>query len=88
MQNNNNTIDNNFIIIERLGEGGFSQIYKVRRVNENNEYAAKVRRNNPNNQNGFPQELQMTTLASGLNNPNIIHLEGHGQEQSIFKEKL
>ena len=72
MQNNNNTIDNKYIILGRLGGAANSQIYRVRKVNENNEYVAKV--SDPNH---FPQELQMTTLASGLNNPNIIHLEGH-----------
>ena len=88
MQNNNNTIDNNFIIIERLGRGAFSKIYKVRRVNENNEYAAKVRRNYTNYPNVFPRELQMTTLASGLNNPNIIHLEGHGIGTVNYQGKI
>ena len=72
MQNNNNTIDNQFLILGRLGGAATSPIYRVRRVNDNNEYAAKV--GDPNH---FPQELQMTTLVSGLNNPNIIHLEGH-----------
>ena len=61
MQNNNNTIDNQFIILGRLGSGAFSTIYKVRRVNQNNEYAARVRRKYLN---GFLRELQMTTLAS------------------------
>ena len=82
MQNNNNTIDNQFIILGRLA---FSEIYKVRRVNENNEYIAKVRKNNPND---FPHELQMTTLASGLNNPNIIHLEGNGIGTINYRGKL
>ena len=75
MQDNNNTIDNQFIILGRLGRGLFSQMYKVRKLNENNEYAAKVRIHIPK---AFPKEVEMTTLASGLNNPNIIHLEGHG----------
>ena len=70
---NPNTIDNTYTIIRRLGEGFFSFLYLVR--NNNIEYIAKIR---IRNENGFQQELQMTTLASGLNNPNIIHLNNHG----------
>ncbi len=72
MQNNNNTIDNKFIILGRLSSKAYSEIYKVRKVNENNEYIAKVRKNNPH------EEFEMTKLASELNNPNIIHLEELG----------
>ena len=75
MENNDDIIDNKFIILRKIGDGSSSEFYRVRRLNENNKYVAKVWKNHPNN---FPQELQMTTLASGLNNPNIIHLEGHG----------
>ena len=75
MEINDNIIDNNYIILSETGVGSSSEFYRVRRVNENNEYVAKVWKNHPNN---FPQELEKTTLASGLNNPNIIHLEDNG----------
>ena len=80
---NNNTIDNQYNIIRTLGQGGLSTVYLVRRINNNAEYAARVRLNNQNNPNNpnilTPQhELQMTTAASALNNPNIIQLVAHG----------
>ena len=70
---NPNTIDNIYTIINPIAEGGISFVYLVR--NNNIEYAAKVIVNNPN---GYIHELQMTALASGLNNPNIIHLNNYG----------
>ena len=74
MQNQDN-IDNIYNIIGYLGGGGLSKVYRVRNTNNNTEYAAKIRIRDVNN---FQQELQMTTNASNLNNPNIIHLNNHG----------
>ena len=74
MQNQDN-IDNIYNIIQYLGADGYSKFYRVRNVNNNTEYIAKVFKGNGNN---FEQELQMTTNASNLNNPNIIHLNNHG----------
>ena len=70
MQNQNN-IDNIYTIINRINQGGFSFIYLVRNENNHNQYVAKVRINE--NQQAFNNELQMTTIAFGLNNPNLIH---------------
>ena len=72
---NQDILDNIYNIIRLLGRGAFSNIYLVRNINNNTEYIARVRRGNINN---YQQELQMTTNASNLNNPNIIHLNNHG----------
>ena len=51
-------------------------------MDDHNQYAAKVIINNPNNQNNqfdFQHELQMTTMASALNTPYIVHLNASGQ---------
>ena len=74
MQNQDN-IDNIYNIMQCLGTDSESKFYRVRNVNNNIEYTAKVFNGNGNN---FEQELQMTTNASNLNNPNIIHLNNHG----------
>ena len=66
-------IDNKYTIVKKIGIGQFSHIYLVK--DNNIEYAAKIVIKNTNE---FQQELQMTTLASGLNNPNIIHLFNNG----------
>jgi len=74
MQNQDN-IDNIYNIIRYLGKGSLSKVYLVRNVNNNTEYAARIRIRDVNH---FQQELQMTTNASNLNNPNIIHLINYG----------
>ena len=74
MQNQDN-IDNIYNIIGTLAEDAFSIIYRVRNINNNTEYAARIINGNINN---YQQELQMTTNASNLNNPNIIHLNNNG----------
>ena len=72
----NDILDNHYNIIRRLSNSPFSQVYIVKDINDNNQhfYAAKIK----GQQNHFQNELQMATIASGLNNPNIIHLIGHG----------
>ena len=60
-------------IIRRF-KSQFSQVYLVNNINDNNQYAAKIQKD----QNNFQHELQMTAIAPGLNNPNIIHLNRHG----------
>ena len=72
---NQDKIDNIYNIIGFLGSDGSSKMYRVINANNNEEYMAKVIFKNPNN---FQKELQMTTNASNLNNPNIIHLNNHG----------
>lgn len=72
---NADIIDNIYTIINYLDKGGISKIYLVRNVNNNIEYVARIRRKNLN---GYPHELQMTTIVSNLNNPNIIHLDNNG----------
>ena len=42
MENQDN-IDNIYNIIRCLGKGSFSNVYLVRNVNNNTEYAAKIR---------------------------------------------
>ena len=79
---NNNKLDNHYNLIRFLDKGGFSKIYLVNNLNDNNKYAARIRRNDHNNldlqDESFQQEIEMTSLASGLNNPYIIHLNRFG----------
>ena len=73
---NVNTIDNIYTIIGSLDCDSSSHMYKVRNINNNTEYEAKVRVINRGND--FDRELQIATNASALNNPYIIHLNNHG----------
>ena len=73
---NVNTIGNIYTIIRSLDCDSSSHMYKVRNINNNTEYEAKVRVINRGND--FDRELQIATNASALNNPYIIHLNNHG----------
>ena len=78
---NNNILDNHYLITRTITSGLFSDVSSclVTNIHNNNQYVAKVRINDPNNPNHyFQNEVQMTVIASGLNNPYIIHLNGHG----------
>ena len=75
------TLDKKYNIVKLLGIGGFSRVYLVTNINDNNQYAARIRKDIQNEQSAkddFEHELQITTALSGLNNPNIIHLFDHG----------
>ena len=69
----NDILDNHYNIIEPLSYNRMSEVYLVININDGNQYAAKVIR-----EGNIQHELQMATMASGLNNPNIVHLNGHG----------
>lgn len=73
---NVNTIGNIYTIIRSLDCDSSSHMYKVRNINNNTEYEAKVRVINRGND--FDRELQIATNASALNNPYIIHLNNYG----------
>ena len=73
---NYNTLDNNYDIIQTLDESKYTRLYSVTNMINHNEYIALARIND--DQDNFQHELHMTTMASGLNHPNLIHLVGHG----------
>ena len=41
-------IDNNYIIKDRLGKGGFGNVFLVKEINTGNEYAIKVLKKSDN----------------------------------------
>ena len=85
------TLDKKYNIVKLLGIGGFSRVYLVTNINDNNQYAARIRKDIKNEQSAkddFEHELQITTVISGLNNPNIIRLFDHGEgELNIGTDK-
>ena len=68
---NNEILDNTYIIIKHIDQNFNGSIYLVRNQNNNKYYAAKIYNNLQLNL--FQNEVHITTLASGLNHPNIIH---------------
>ena len=89
---NNNTLDNDYNIIRFLGEGMYSKVFLITKRNDsNNQYVSRIRYPNEFNQDenyNFEHELQMTKIASELNNPNIIHLIGHGSGTLVEEGKV
>ena len=77
---NTNTLDTKYNIIKVLE----CDNYFVTNIDNNNQYVARICKyipKDPNNlkvQSIFENELQMTIAASGLKNPNIIHLFENG----------
>ena len=82
MQNQDN-INNIYTIIKKLGLNGFAYTYLVNNENNHNQYAAKIMKDE--NQQLFNRELQMTSIISGLNNPNLVHLNEHGNGPVTIK---
>jgi len=62
-------LDNTYTIIRQIAQDLNGITYLVRNQNTNSEYTALISNNNLL----FQNEVQMTTLASGLNHPNIVH---------------
>ena len=73
-ENQNQTlIDNKYLVIEKLGSGGTANVYKVKELNSNQIYAAKVFKKSSN---FLEKETSMLRL---INNPSIINLVGEGE---------
>ena len=73
-------IDNKYVIIERLGKGGTASVYKVKDLNTNKIYAAKVLKDSKY----FEKETKLLKL---IQNPYIINIVAEG-EGEILKNGL
>ena len=82
---NNNILDNLYEIQQNFSRNNISMTSLVRDLNNNNQYVAKIILNN---QNDFQNEIQITIIASGLNNPNIIRLIRHGVGTLTFQGEV
>ncbi|CAD8071096.1 unnamed protein product [Paramecium sonneborni] len=61
-----------FIVIEQLGEGTFSQVYKVKRILDNQFYALKKVNLSLQTQNEKQNTLNEIRILASINNPYII----------------
>ena len=62
---NQDTLDNKYSIIKRLGSGGQAVVYLVKEKNSNNEYAAKMMENKKN----VEKEIRLNKKISSVNPP-------------------
>ena len=63
---------NDFQILGKLGEGAYSSVYKVRRVNDNNEYALKKVRMMNLSEKEKENALNEVRILASIHNPYII----------------
>ena len=77
MESNQETIGDDYIIIDKIGKGTFANVFLVKdRNNENNLYAAKVlKKPSPY----FMQEKKILNILKPINNPYIINIETSGE---------
>ncbi|CAK58900.1 unnamed protein product (macronuclear) [Paramecium tetraurelia] len=66
------TTINDFIIIDKLGEGSFSQVYKVKRIADNQFYALKKVNLSLQTQNEKLSTLNEIRILASINNQHII----------------
>lgn len=72
-----------FVPLEKLGEGSFSTVYKVKRISDSKIYALKkVRMNNLKDKEKLSAINEIRILAS-LDSPYIV-----GYKEAIYDEKL
>ena len=78
-------IDNRYIIIKKLSFGGQSHVFLVKSRTNNNEYAAKI----PKNEDGsfLNGEIAILQYLKDNNTENIINIVDNGEGEIIMKNK-
>ena len=69
------TIDSKYIILKQISKGYTSEVFKVREIDSNNIYAAKVF---INPYKFFQKEVDILNLIKKLNNPYLINIINSG----------
>ena len=69
------TIDSKYIILKQKAKGYTSEVFKVREIDSNNIYAAKVF---INPYKFFQKEVDILNLIKKLNNPYLINIINSG----------
>ena len=80
--NNQETIDNTYIILEKKGHGATSNVFLVKEINNETIYAAKVLKEHSNL---FEKEINILNTLRTLNNPNIVNIISSGEGLIIRK---
>jgi NIMA (never in mitosis gene a)-related kinase 1/4/5 len=76
---------NNFVILEKLGEGSYSTVFRVRRKTDNQEYAMKKVKMNILKAKEKENALNEVRILASLNHPNIIaYKEAFFEDSSNF----
>ena len=79
------TIDSKYIILKQISKGYTSEVFKVREIDSNNIYAAKVF---INAYKFFQKEVDILNLIKKLNNPYLISIINSGIGTVIWKGQV
>lgn len=71
---NKDSFDKHYILIETLGEGSFGKVYKVKQRNTNLTYAMKLVKKAQNAQSGQKNYLNEIYILRKLDHPNILNI--------------
>ena len=83
MESKQETIDSNYIIVEKKGKGASANVYLVKDKNNSTVYAAKVLKEpSPH----FQQEIDILNILKTTNNPYIINIINSGEGLVIRKD--
>ena len=85
MLNDSKIIDNKYIIISKIGGGGFSLVFHVKDDETKEEYAAKVITKNSSIGN---KEVEFSKLVNTFQNPYIIKFITNGCGTIQYKDKI
>ena len=77
------TIDSKYIILDKKGSGLTANVFKVREINKQNSYAAKVLKK-PSNY--FAKEIEVLNILKPFNNPFIVNIIDSGEGFVIRKD--
>ena len=78
----NSVIDDKYIVLEKLGEGGYGKVYKVKGIKDEKKYALKVllkEKCSENNFNSFKKEESILRYLNNWENPYILKLYCEGE---------
>ena len=71
---NKDSFDKHYILIETLGEGSFGKVYKVKQRNTNLTFAMKLVKKDQNAQSGQKNYLNEIYILRKLDHPNILNI--------------
>ena len=85
MLNSGTRLGNRYEIIEKIGTGGMSDVYRAKDLSLNREVAIKVLKEEYANDTAFVTKFRAEAqAAAGLEHPNIVNVYDVGQENGLY----
>ncbi len=85
MLNSGTRLGNRYEVIEKIGAGGMSDVYRAKDLSLNREVAIKVLKEEYANDTAFVTKFRAEAqAAAGLEHPNIVNVYDVGQEDGLY----